>query len=46
MSAPDPGQKPQRRLRVRLAWFAVLWLAGVGAVTAAAFVLRLWIAPH
>jgi hypothetical protein len=44
MSVPEP--KPPRPLRVRLAWFAALWLAGVGTVAAAAFVLRLWIAPH
>ena len=28
----------------RLAWFVLLWLAGVGAVGAVAVVLRLWIA--
>ncbi len=38
--------KRPRPLHVRLAWFAALWLAGVGTVAAAAFVLRLWIAPH
>jgi hypothetical protein len=46
MSMPGPEREPPRPLRVRLAWFVALWLAGVGAVTAAAFVLRLWIAPH
>lgn len=29
----------------RLMWFAVLWLGGVGAVTAISFGLRLWLAP-
>jgi len=38
-------KRPQP-LHIRLIWFAALWLAGVGTVAAAAFVLRLWIAPH
>ena len=28
----------------RLVWFVVLWLGGVGTVSALAYVLRLWIA--
>ena len=32
--------EPQRGLLSRLAWFVLLWLAGVAAVGALAFVLR------
>lgn len=28
----------------RIAWFAGLWIAGVAAVAAASFLLRLWLA--
>ena len=34
-----------RPLAHRLAWFAALWLGGVGALTVVAYGLRLWIAP-
>ena len=40
----DP--EPPPRWTMRLIWFAALWLGGLGAVSALAFVLRLWIAPH
>ena len=36
---PAPETAP---LAKRLAWFAVLWLAGVATVAAVAFLLRLW----
>ncbi|MDB5625358.1 MAG: hypothetical protein JWR73_1160, partial [Tardiphaga sp.] len=39
----DP--KPPRWSQ-RLIWFVVLWLGGLGAVSALAYVLRLWIAPR
>jgi hypothetical protein len=39
--------KPQARsLARRLAWFAILWLGGVGAVATVSLILKLWIAPH
>ncbi|MGA2995517.1 DUF2474 domain-containing protein [Bradyrhizobium sp.] len=39
--------KPQARsLAQRLAWFAILWLGGVGAVASVSLIIRLWIAPH
>lgn len=37
---PDPAPGP---LWKRLAWFVGLWAAGLGAVAALAWVLRLWI---
>lgn len=40
---PAPPKPPP--LAQRLAWFAALWLAGVGTVAIIAFGLRLWIAP-
>lgn len=30
----------------RVGWFVGLWLGGLAAVSALAYVLRLWIAPH
>ena len=30
----------------RVVWFVVLWLVGLGSVSALAYLLRLWIAPH
>ena len=36
---------PERPLGQRLLWFAALWLAGVGAVTALSFALKFWIGP-
>ncbi len=30
----------------RIAWFVILWCAGLGAVSLLAYVLRLWIAPR
>ncbi len=38
-----PLEQPTRPLAQRLLWFAALWLAGVGSVTAVAFILRLWL---
>jgi hypothetical protein len=39
--------KPEARpLAQRLAWFAILWLGGVGAVATVSLILKLWIAPH
>lgn len=38
---PQPPRWPRRLL-----WFVVLWLGGLGAVSALAYVLRLWIAPR
>lgn len=32
--------QPDTRLLVRLAWFVALWLAGVAAVGAVAFLIR------
>ena len=40
-SDPEPP-----RWTMRLVWFVVLWLGGLGAVSALAYVLRLWIAPR
>lgn len=34
---------PNSPLRRRLAWFVLLWLAGVVAVTLVAMLLRLWL---
>ncbi|HZR90502.1 MAG TPA: DUF2474 domain-containing protein [Bradyrhizobium sp.] len=36
-------EQPTAPLGRRLLWFAGLWLAGVGSVTAIAFILRLWL---
>jgi hypothetical protein len=33
-----------RPLRIRLLWFAGLWLAGVAAVTGVAYGIRWWLA--
>jgi len=41
-----PQDIPTPPLGKRLLWFAGLWLAGLAAVTALSYVLRLWIAPH
>jgi hypothetical protein len=35
--------RPDGTLRNRLFWFAVLWLAGVGVVSAIAYLIRLMI---
>lgn len=35
-----PGDRP-RPLLMRLAWFALLWIAGVAVVGAIAYVIRL-----
>lgn len=40
MDASTPGP-----LWKRLAWFVGLWVAGVAAVGAVAWVLRLWLKP-
>ncbi len=37
-----PSSRPASSLARRLAWFAALWLAGVGTVATIAFLLRLW----
>ncbi|WP_143595209.1 DUF2474 family protein [Thioclava sp. DLFJ4-1] len=37
---PEHDQPP---LHKRLAWFVLLWLAGVGTVATIAYGLRLWI---
>jgi len=34
-----------RPLSQRLAWFAALWLGGVGSVALLSFALRLWLSP-
>jgi len=39
-----PASKP-RTLSQRLAWFAALWLGGVGSVALLSFALRLWLSP-
>jgi hypothetical protein len=39
------GHVPARQWLTRIAWFVALWLVGLGAVSALAYVLRLWIAP-
>lgn len=41
-----PNDPKPPRWPVRVAWFVVLWLGGLGAVSALAYVLRLWIAPR
>jgi hypothetical protein len=42
----DPGpEAPERKsARKRLAWFVLLYAAGLGTVAAVAFVIRLWLA--
>lgn len=40
-----PGDARARLWLTRIAWFVALWLAGLGAVSALAYGLRLWIAP-
>jgi hypothetical protein len=42
MSA-EPELRP---LTLRLLWFAMLWLGGVGAVAMVSLGLRFWIGPH
>ena len=39
---PESRRRP---LSQRLAWFAALWLGGVGSVALLSFVLRLWLSP-
>jgi hypothetical protein len=39
-----PAPKPPPLAR-RLAWFAALWLGGVGTVAIVSCGLRLWLAP-
>ena len=39
MSSQEPSGS-QRPLHVRLLWFAALWLGGVAAIGAVAFLLR------
>jgi len=34
-------REPEGKLRHRLAWFAILWFAGVGGVSAIAYTIRL-----
>ena len=41
-----PDQQNQQPLAQRLAWFAALWLGGVGAVALVSYGLRLWLAPQ
>ena len=45
---PDGPQRPKglRLWTARALWFVALWCAGLGAVSALAYVLRLWIAPR
>jgi hypothetical protein len=38
-----PSGQTQPSLPSRLLWFVALWLAGVGAVSIVAFMVRLWI---
>jgi hypothetical protein len=40
------SSEPPRPFGQRLLWFAALWLLGLGTVSAIAYILRLWIAPH
>ncbi|MCL3883190.1 DUF2474 family protein [Marivita sp. GX14005] len=49
MPRPIPNRPADRRpapgsLLRRLGWFVLLWLGGVAAVGAVAYILRLWIA--
>lgn len=37
------AQRGARLWTMRIVWFAALWLAGLGAVSLLAYVLRLWI---
>ncbi|MFC3645241.1 DUF2474 domain-containing protein [Aquibium oceanicum] len=41
--AGEPPRGPQWSLARKLAWFAGLWLAGVGAVGLVALVIRTWL---
>lgn len=44
MSPEDrPEHEAPRRLLVRLAWFAGLWLASVAVLGVVAFGIRLWL---
>ena len=38
--------EPPPRWTMRLLWFVILWLCGLGAVSTLAYILRLWIAPR
>ena len=40
-----PGEPRPRPLSRRLAWFAGLWLGGVGSVALISLALRLWLSP-
>ena len=42
-STNRPEDGAPRSLRVRLAWFAGLWLASVGALGAVAYAIRFWL---
>lgn len=42
---PPVKDAPRRPLWNRLGWFAALWLAGLGATAAAAYLLRALILP-
>ena len=42
MARPD---RTHRGFARRLAWFAGLWVGGVGAVAAVAYLLRFWLVP-
>ena len=41
--AETRGRGSPRPLAARLAWFAGLWLASVGAVGAVAYAIRIWL---
>ncbi|HEY6543640.1 MAG TPA: hypothetical protein VIZ64_01955 [Dokdonella sp.] len=38
-----PDEADRRPLATRLAWLAVLWLAGVASVGALAWLIRIWL---
>jgi hypothetical protein len=40
-----PSEQKPPPLAQRLAWFAMLWLGGVGTVAILSLGLRLWLAP-
>jgi len=37
-----PSSQTRPSLRSRLLWFVALWLAGVGAVSTIALIVRIW----
>jgi phage shock protein PspC (stress-responsive transcriptional regulator) len=43
---PGESRPKTKTWAIRGVWFVALWLVGLGAVSALAYILRWWIAPH